>query len=63
MISLSSPVRTRAQDWPAGAKLAALALATTALFLLPGLWVQIVALAVRTVVFIAVSCFLSRGAR
>ena len=46
MISLSSPVRTRAQDWPAGAKLAALALATTALFLLPGLWVQIVALAV-----------------
>jgi biotin transport system permease protein len=32
MISLTSPVRTRAQDWPAGAKLAGLCLATLALF-------------------------------
>lgn len=40
MISLNSPVRTRAQDWPAGAKMAGLALATTALFALPGLAVQ-----------------------
>ncbi|SMO70576.1 energy-coupling factor transporter transmembrane component T family protein [Paracoccus laeviglucosivorans] len=45
MISLTSPVRTRAQDWPAAAKLGALLAATTALFLLPGLWVQIAALA------------------
>ncbi|ARC36896.1 energy-coupling factor transporter transmembrane protein EcfT [Paracoccus yeei] len=45
MISLTSPVRTRAQDWPAGAKLAALAVATTGLFLLPGVWPQLAALA------------------
>lgn len=32
MISLTSPVRTRAQAWPVGLKLAALALATAALF-------------------------------
>lgn len=32
MISLTSPVRTRAHGWPAGAKLAALCVATTALF-------------------------------
>jgi len=32
MISLTSPVRTRAHDWPAGAKLAGLCLATLGLF-------------------------------
>ncbi len=32
MISLTSPVETRAHGWPAGAKLAALCLATMALF-------------------------------
>jgi len=32
MISLTSPVETRAHDWPAGAKLGALSLATMALF-------------------------------
>lgn len=32
MISLTSPVRTRAHDWPAGAKLAGLCLATAGLF-------------------------------
>lgn len=45
MISLTSPVRTRAHAWPAGAKLAALAVATTGLFLLPGVWPQLIALA------------------
>lgn len=34
MISLTSPVRTTAHGWPAGAKLAALCLATTSLFML-----------------------------
>lgn len=34
MISLTSPVRTRAHGWPAGVKLAALALATCVLFLI-----------------------------
>lgn len=33
MISLTSPVRTRAHDWPAGVKLGALCLASTALFM------------------------------
>ncbi len=33
MISLTSPVETRAHHWPAGAKLGALCLASTALFL------------------------------
>lgn len=32
MISLTSPVRTRAHDWPAGAKLAGMCLATMGLF-------------------------------
>lgn len=45
MISLTSPVRTRAHDWPAGAKLLALAVATTGLFFLGSLWAQALALA------------------
>lgn len=45
MISLTSPVRTRAHDWPAGVKLAGLALATTVLFLVPGLTAQLLAFA------------------
>ncbi len=36
MISLTSPVETRAHGWPAGAKLAGLCLATPALFLVDG---------------------------
>lgn len=45
MISLTSPVRTRAQGWPAGLKLGVLAIATTALFLLPGIAPQVAAMA------------------
>lgn len=41
MISLTSPVRTRAHGWPAGAKLLALCVASVALFAAPDLWVQI----------------------
>ncbi len=37
MISLTSPVETRAHSWPAGAKLGGLCLATGALFFLDGL--------------------------
>ena len=45
MISLTSPVRTRAHGWPAGPKLAGLAIATTALFLISGPALQALALA------------------
>ncbi|MEE2944648.1 MAG: energy-coupling factor transporter transmembrane component T [Pseudomonadota bacterium] len=38
MISLTSPVRTRAHEWPAKLKLAALALVTMGLYLIPELW-------------------------
>ncbi|UXU76587.1 MULTISPECIES: CbiQ family ECF transporter T component [unclassified Paracoccus (in: a-proteobacteria)] len=45
MISLTSPVRTRAHDWPAGAKLAGLCLISTGLFLTDSPVVQALALA------------------
>ena len=44
MISLTSPVETRAHRWPAGAKLGALCLASTGLFLTQSLAVQALAL-------------------
>ena len=40
MISLTSPVKTRAHGWPAGAKLGALCVSSIALFALPILTVQ-----------------------
>lgn len=40
MISLSSPVKTRAHGWPAGVKLAALCLASVGLFFVDSLLVQ-----------------------
>ncbi|MGB3147365.1 MAG: energy-coupling factor transporter transmembrane component T [Paracoccaceae bacterium] len=43
MISLTSPVETRAHRWPAGAKLAGLALATAVLFVGQSLLLQLVA--------------------
>ncbi|WP_028712891.1 energy-coupling factor transporter transmembrane protein EcfT [Paracoccus sp. J55] len=45
MISLTSPVEARAHRWPAGLKLGALCLASTGLFLVPGLAVHAGALA------------------
>ena len=41
MISLTSPVRTRAHDWPAGAKLLALAMVTVGLFVTGSVWGQL----------------------
>jgi len=40
MISLTSPVKTRAHGWPAGLKLGALCLASVVLFSLPSIWWQ-----------------------
>ena len=45
MISLTSPVETRAHDWPAGAKLGVLCLATMALFALQDLRLHLLACA------------------
>ena len=44
MISLTSPVRTRAHDWPAGWKLAGLSVATVGLFFLRDPAVQLLIL-------------------
>ncbi len=44
MISLTSPVKTRAHGWPAGAKLAGLCAATLVLFSFEALWFQILIL-------------------
>lgn len=46
MISLTSPVRTRAHGWPVGAKLAGLCIASTGLFMVQGIWFHAAALAV-----------------
>lgn len=43
MISLTSPVKTRAHGWPAGGKLLALCLASAVLFAARELWVQVFA--------------------
>lgn len=45
MISLTSPIETRAHRWPAGVKLGGLCLASTGLFLLPGMGWNAAALA------------------
>lgn len=50
MISLTSPVRTRAHDWPAGPKLLALCAATVALFFAGNLYLH---LAVAAAVLLA----------
>ena len=51
MISLTSPVRTRAHGWPASVKLAALALATFVLFLIHDLRLLVCALALSLVLY------------
>lgn len=64
MISLTSPVRTRAHGWPAGTKLAALCLVSTGLFLAPGLAVQLAALVLVLVLYaLPGSLFLRAGLR
>ncbi len=44
MISLTSPIRTRAHDWPAGLKLAGLCISTVCLFFIKDLLAQLVVL-------------------
>lgn len=44
MISLTSPIRTKAHDWPAGLKLAGLCIATVGLFFIKDLATQLVIL-------------------
>ena len=51
MISLTSPVRTRAHGWPAGTKLAALCVATVLLFKAQNLWVHTAAFAGMLVLY------------
>jgi len=51
MISLTSPVETRAHGWPAGAKLAALCVATMGLFSLTHPALQAAALAVTLLLY------------
>lgn len=51
MISLTSPVKTRAQDWPAGLKLGALCLGSTALFLTDNLALHLAALVLVTALY------------
>ena len=51
MISLTSPIETRAHGWPAGAKLAALCAATMVLFALDTLLAQLAAFALCLLLF------------
>lgn len=64
MISLTSPVETRAHDWPAGAKLAALCLTTTALFMVNPLPLHVAALAMTLLIYaLPGRAFLMAGAK
>ncbi|MEH6645131.1 energy-coupling factor transporter transmembrane protein EcfT [Sulfitobacter sp.] len=64
MISLTSPVKTRAHGWPAGAKLLALCVASVVLFALPFWQVQLVAaLAVAALYALPGRIFLRYGRR
>jgi biotin transport system permease protein len=51
MISLTSPVRTRAHGWPAWIKLLALCVASVVLFAAPHLWFQVMAACVVLVLY------------
>ncbi|MBW4961410.1 energy-coupling factor transporter transmembrane protein EcfT [Sulfitobacter sp. CW3] len=51
MISLTSPVKTRAHAWPAGVKLAALCAATLILFSFTALWFQLSMLTATAVLY------------
>lgn len=64
MISLTSPVETRAHGWPAGAKLAALCVATMVLFAAQGVAFHASALAVMLALYAAPGAvFLRAGLR
>ena len=64
MISLTSPVETRAHRWPAGVKLAGLCAASTGLFLVQGIAAHVVALAVVLALYAAPGrAFLLAGLR
>ena len=64
MISLTSPVRTRAHGWPAGGKLLALCLASVGLFAAPYVSVQLcVAVAVLGLYTLPGRVFLAHGLR
>ena len=52
MISLSSPVRTRAHGWPAGAKLLALCVASVVLFAVPDLTFQLAAAVMALLLYV-----------
>lgn len=52
MISLTSPVKTRAHDWPAGLKLGALALATVVLFAARSIPPQVVGFGIMVTLYI-----------
>lgn len=52
MISLSSPVRTRAHGWPAGAKLLALCIASVVLFAVPDLTFQLAAAVMALLLYV-----------
>lgn len=51
MISLTSPVKTRAHGWPAGAKLLALCVTSVGLFAAPFLWFQFLAAVVVMILY------------
>ncbi|TPE51625.1 energy-coupling factor transporter transmembrane component T family protein [Amaricoccus solimangrovi] len=64
MISLTSPIETRAHRWPAGWKLGALCLASTGLFLTDSLAVHLVALLLALALYAAPGrIFLRAGLR
>lgn len=64
MISLTSPIETRAHRWPAAVKLGGLCLASTGLFLLPGIGWNAAALALTFALYAAPGpVFLRAGLR
>jgi len=64
MISLTSPVRTRASGWPAGLKLSLLCIATAVLFIRQDIAFHVVAFAVTAAVYVLPGARFARaGAR
>lgn len=61
MISLTSPVKTRAHGWPAAAKLVALCLATLGLFFIQNLWAHLAILVLVLALYAAPGWQFLRG--